>query len=157
MDEKVYDVVAREKPAGTGELCGLWNSIEVAGLGIGSFFATMAGVVISEKIGLKSLFALCASYTVPWAEKVGCEVLREVGDNGTFYYPKIDLLATVVLLRDTSSLDQADRLAARKIRQLRKNPVQTIQERPPGKKNTVEIHYDLAIPDAKPEEFSFMN
>lgn len=153
MDEKVYDAVAREMEKGTGELCGLWNSIEVAGLGIGSFFSTRAGVIICEQIGLGSLFALCAPYTVPWAEKVGCRVLTEVGENGTFYYPKIDLLATAVLLRDTNSLENALPREKDKILKLREQPIQTLEENPPGKKSTILIDYDLKIEDANPGEF----
>ncbi len=156
MDEKVYDVVAREKPGGTGELCGLWNSIEVAGLGVGSFFSTLAGVVICEQIGLNSLFALCAPYTVPWAEKVGCEVLEEVGDKGTFYYPKIDLLATAVLLKDTVRLPQASPREQRKIFSIRNNPVQVVNDSPPGKKARVEIVYNLHIPSCTGQEFKLI-
>ena len=153
MDEKIYDVVAAEKHHGTGELCGLWNSIEVAGMGIGSFFATMSGVVIAEQIGLTSIFALCAPYTVPFAQSVGCQVLEEVGNKGTFYYPKIDLLATVVLLGDSPVLKFAQEDVAERIRSLRDHPVQVTQEHPPGKKGSLEIHYDLAIPDANKNEF----
>lgn len=153
MDGKIYEVVAAEKHHGTGELCGLWNSIEVAGMGIGSFFATMAGVVIADQIGLTSIFALCAPYTVPFAESVGCQVLKDVGNNGTFYYPKIDLLATVVLLQDSPVLKNADKEVAERIRSLRKDPVQIVNERPPGKKSDLEIHYNLAIPDADKKEF----
>ena len=153
MDEKIYDVVDAEKHHGTGELCGLWNSIEVAGMGIGSFFATMAGVIISEQIGLTSVFALCAPYTVPFAESVGCRILRDVGNNGTFYYPKIDLLATVVLLADSPQLKFAREDVAKRIRSLREEPSQVIEEHPPGKKGKLEIHYELGIPDADKEEF----
>ena len=153
MDERIYQVVSDEKHHGTGELCGLWNSIEVAGMGIGSFFATMSGVVIAEQIGLTSVFALCAPYTVPFAESVGCQVLRQVGNNGTFYYPKIDLLATVVLLQDSPVLQHAEKDVKDRILSLRENPVQVVKERPPGKKTELEIHYDLAIPDLDRNEF----
>ena len=155
MDKKVHDVVGREKPFGTGELCGLWNSVEVAGLGVGSFFSTLAGVVICEQLGLHSLFALCASYTVPWAEKVGCRVVKEVGNEGTFYYPKIDLLATVVLLSNTEALEGAFPRERKRIKQLRENPCQIIKENPPGKKMEILIDYRLKIPSAYPKEFKF--
>ncbi len=153
MDDKIFDIVGSEKHHGTGELCGLWNSIEVAGMGIGSFFATMSGVVIADQIGLTSIFALCAPYTVPFAESVGCKVLTEVGNNGTFYYPKIDLLATVVLLRDSPELKHAEKGVAEKIRSLREQPVQVITEHPLGRKGKLEIHFDLTISDADKNEF----
>lgn len=153
MDPRIHDIVEREGKKGTGELCGLWNSVEVAGLGVGSFFATRAGVVICEQLGLSSLFALCAPYTVRWAERVGCQVLKEVGQDGTFYYPKIDLLATTVLLRDTEELEGASAIEIKKIRTLRENPQQMLEENPPGKRFTVGINYDLLIPNADVNEF----
>jgi hypothetical protein len=60
LDRKIYDLVANYTKDGTGEICGLWNSREIAGYGIGSIFLTRAAVAISQQIGLRSLFALCA-------------------------------------------------------------------------------------------------
>jgi hypothetical protein len=153
MDNKVYEAVERESIHGTGELCGLWNSIEVAGLGIGSFFATRAGVTIADQIGIDSMFALCAPYTVRWAKMVGCEIYTEVGKEGTFYYPKLDLVATTVLCRDTLGLGKARRTEQRKIKSLRETPNQKIIEQPPFKKSEVEIFYDLNIPNLDKNEF----
>lgn len=156
MDNTIYDVVSEQAKNGTGELCGLWNSVEVAGLGVGSFFATRAGVIISEQLGINSLFALCAPYTVRWAERVGCRVLKEVGNEGTFYYPKIDLLATAVLMRDAIKAEGAKPSEREKIMILRENPVQVLQENPPGKRFYVDIDYQLKIPSAKKDEFKLL-
>lgn len=153
MDSTVYNIVEEQAQRGTGELCGLWNSVEVAGLGIGSFFSTRAGVVLCEQLGLDSLFALCAPYTVRWAERVGCRVLTEVGNNGTFYYPKLDLLATAVLMRDAISAEAAKPIEREKIMLLRDNPQQVLIENPPGKRIEVTIDYDLLIPSADKNEF----
>ncbi len=153
MDPKVYSLVEEQSKTGTGELCGLWNSIEVAGLGIGSFFPTRAGVVICEQIGINSLFALCAPYTVRWAERVGCRIVTEVGNEGTFYYPKLDLLATAVLLRDAQNVETARPSERSKIQQLREAPVQRLVEHAPGRKLEVLIDYDLYLPSAKKGEF----
>ena len=153
MDETIHQIVHEQGRYGTGELCGLWNSVEVAGLGVGSFFATRVGVVICEQIGLSSLFALCAPYTVRWAERVGCSLLREVGDNGTFYYPKIDLLATSVLLRDTEKLENANNSEIKRIEYLRQNLNCTVYDNPPGKRFQVEITYQLELPNSDKQEF----
>lgn len=153
MDPRIKEVVEREARNGTGELCGLWNSMEVAGLGIGSFFATRAGVVICEQIGLSSLFALCAPYTVRWAQRVGCQILTDLGKEGTFYYPKEDLLATAVLLPDTKVLETAKPGEYDKILYLRDNLNTTMSENPPGKRFDVDIDYELEIKDANPTEF----
>lgn len=157
MDKKIYDMVSELKQTGTGELCGLWNSREVAGLGIGAYFATRAGVTLSSMIGISSMFALCASYTVKFAMRVGCNIVTELGNNGTYYYPKQDLLATAVLLRDTIPLSLAVPEEREIMFDLRQNPIQTRKEINPLRKNELDIHYDLKIDNLNLEEFKFRN
>lgn len=153
MDNKIYSMVENLKKEGTGELCGLWNSREVAGLGIGAYFATRAGVTLSSMIGISSMFALCASYTVKFAMRVGCHIVNELGNNGTYYYPKSDLLATAVLLGDTAPLSLAVPEEREIMLELRKNPKQVKLEINPLRKNEIEIHYDLKIESLNTEEF----
>jgi hypothetical protein len=153
FDARIYDVVREKSILGTSELCGLWNSREVSGLGIGAFFSTRVGVVIAEQLGVQSIFALCAPYTVKFAEKVGCRVLRSIGNNGTFYYPKLDLLATIVLLEDAQEISQADPLEQERIRNLRNQLHQTYVEKSPIRNMEVEIQYDLQLHHINPAEF----
>ncbi|HEY1025059.1 MAG TPA: hypothetical protein VGE26_07840 [Sphingobacteriaceae bacterium] len=143
LDKSIFDLVWRYAQHGTGEICGLWNSREIAGYGIGSIFLTRAAVAISTQIGLQSLFALCAPYTVKMAEAVGYEIETSIGNNGTFYYPKLDLLATTMLLKDVDSLAKAaeeDRHAIFKLRD-NLNLVKTEVLR----KKEIEIHYETQI------------
>lgn len=153
MDPQIYKMVDQFSKEGCGELCGLWNSREVAGLGVGSFFATRAGIVISQQIGIKYLFALCAPYTVKFSKWMGCEVVESLGNNGTFYYPKVDLLATVVLLEDTQSLQTANPSEREKVFDLRKKPVQLVTEKVRGHNRTVSIQYELSLENVSTEEF----
>ncbi|MBA4304490.1 MAG: hypothetical protein C0424_09730 [Sphingobacteriaceae bacterium] len=153
FDKRIYEVVAQYAQNGTAELCGLWNSREVAGLGIGAFFATRVGVVIAEQIGIESIFALCAPYTVKFAEKVGCRVLKSIGNNGTFYYPKLDLLATIVLLEDAQTITQADPQEQQRIFDIRKNLNQVYTEMSPLRNVEVNIHYNLEIKGVDVNEF----
>lgn len=104
MDPKIFDLVWQHAQDGTGEGCGLWNSREIAGYGIGSIFLTRAAIAIAPQIGIKSLFALCAPYTVNLTKCVGYRHETSVGNNGTFYYPKLDLLATTMILDDVNTL-----------------------------------------------------
>lgn len=157
FDAKIYDYVRELSHEGTAELCGLWNSREVSGLGIGAFFSTRVGVVIAEQVGIKSIFALCAPYTVKFAEKVGCRVLKSIGNNGTFYYPKLDLLATVVLLEDAETLLTADEIERERIFSLRKELNQVHIETSPIRQMQVEIHYDLEIKNADKSEFKMLS
>jgi hypothetical protein len=143
MDEKVYEVVKAEAENGTGEICGLWNSRKVAGMGFGSVYLTRAAVAITQMIKVKSLFALCAPYTVATAESFGYETITEVGKDGTFYYPKLDLLATAMKLPDTSLLSSASDLEKERVASLMKDPNQSYTET--YRRRQVEIEYRLEL------------
>lgn len=145
LDATIYDLVFQYAQKGTGEGCGLWNSREIAGYGIGSIFLTRVGVAMSTQIGLDSLFGLCAPYTVKMAQSVGYEIEDGIGNNGTFYYPKLDLVATVLILRDLEYLSTADYENKEAIISLRKNlNVVRIEEL---RNKKIEIHYDIEIPN----------
>src|SRR4051812_3477901 len=75
MDPKIRSVVRYYSQFGTGELSGLWNSKEVAGLGIGSLFPCRASVVIAEQIGLSTMFSLCSPTTVRFNKWIGSRIL----------------------------------------------------------------------------------
>lgn len=145
MDIKIHSLIEIYTLTNTGELCGLWNSREVAGMGIGSVFMTRAGVAITSQLKLNSLFALCASYTVSIANKVGFVIEDSLGDHGTFYYPKEDLLATAVILKDPSTLTSADSLERDYIFDLRNNPKQVKLEM--TNRGEVELEFDLLLPE----------
>ena len=100
MDESIYEMVKTNTGKGTGEQsCGLWNSLEVAGLGIGAIFTSRAALAIAPQIGLTTIFSLCSPVTVKFSEWQGGRVIKDLGNNGTFYYPKHDLLATAVFVQ----------------------------------------------------------
>ena len=144
LDESIHDVVKQYSVEGTAELCGLWNSREVAGLGIGSIFLTRTAVAIAPQIGIKSMFALCAAYTIQMAQKAGYQIATFIGNNGTFYYPKDDLVATAMVLPDVNTLDTAHADEKAEILSLRENPTQIKTEE--GRRGPFDILYELAIP-----------
>lgn len=145
MDPTVFDLVWNYAQYGTGEGCGLWNSREIAGYGIGSIFLTRAAIAIAPQIGLKSLFALCAPYTVKLTESVGYQLETSIGNNGTFYYPKLDLVATTMILKDINVLSSANEQNRNAIMELRAN--QTCVRVEVLRNKEIEIHYDIKIPN----------
>jgi len=153
MDPKICDIVRHYSQFGTGELSGLWNSKEVAGLGIGSLFPCRASVAIAEQIGLSTLISLCSPTTVRFNKWIGSRIFTEIGNRGTFYYPKLDLLATAVFLDDVSTLTNAHPREREKMLYLRKNLQCCIREKSPFKNVHVDVHYDLKIISANNEEF----
>jgi hypothetical protein len=145
LDENVYTLVKDYAKKGTGEICGLRNSRRVAGLGFGSVHLTRAAVAISGIIGLDSLFALCAPYTIKTAEVFGYEKDHSVGNDGTFYYPKLDLIATVMILKDNVGLGKATDYEKNRIVSLREDRSQIFTET--DGKREVEIQYELNLTD----------
>jgi len=145
LDNGIFSLVKEYARYGTGEGCGLWNSREIAGYGIGSIFLSRAGVAISKIVGIKSLFALCAPYTVKLAEGLGYRIDKRLGKDGTFYYPKIDLLATVMILEDLNDDSTATEENMIAMKALRENgKVVRIEEL---RHKKIEIHYEVDIPN----------
>jgi hypothetical protein len=157
MDSRISDVVAQYAQKGTGELSGLWNSIEVAGYGIGSLFPIRASIVIAEQIGLESLFFLCSPFTVRFNKWVGSRIITEVGNGGTFYYPKLDLIATAVVLEDAITLENAHPREKQNIMFMRQNLSYTRIEKSPFKNISIKVHYDLKLDNVNKLEFKVMN
>jgi hypothetical protein len=145
IDKGIYELVWKYAQHGTGELCGLWNSREIAGYGVGSIFLIRAAVAISYQIGIQSLFALCAPYTVKPVEEVGMQLESSIGNEGTFYYPKLDLVATTMLLKDVGLLSKAHEEDKNAIMKIRSNLNTVRVEELRGKQIT--IHYETQIPN----------
>lgn len=153
MDPKITEVVAKYSLMGAGELNGLWNSMEVAGYGIGSLFPIRASIVIAEQIGLESLFFLCSPFTVRFNKWVGSRVISEVGNGGTFYYPKADLIATAVVLEDAIKLNNAHPREKENIMFMRQNLQHSREEKSPFKNLIIKVHYDLKLKNVNKDEF----
>ncbi|HVX27108.1 MAG TPA: hypothetical protein VHB70_12245 [Parafilimonas sp.] len=153
MDRTIHDIVKQSAQNGAAEISGLWNSKEVAGLGIGSFFPSRSTFVIAEQLGISTFFALCAPATVRFNQWLGSKILTRVGNNGTFYYPKLDLIATASIHEDLENLYDAHKREREKILFLRKNLQCVIDEKSIFKNVRVNVHYDLKITSADVNEF----
>ncbi len=153
MDARVYKEVKHYSQFGACELCGLWNSKEVAGLGIGSFLPSIAAVALTKLVGINILFALCSPFTTRFKDWIGGVILTRVGNNGTFYYPKLDLIATVLFSDGLADLPLTIPRVRSKMIYLRENPICVIREKSPFKNMYVDVHYEMDIKSANTEEF----
>jgi hypothetical protein len=142
VDTKVFDLIDKYATNGTAELCGLWNSKTTAGLGIGSYFLMRAGISVAPRLNLNSLFALCAPHTLKISVEKGFEVETSIGNEGTFIYPKLDLLATTIIIKDLQSLPHALNTERELILDLREK--QKLNRVESGPKGDMEIFYDLS-------------
>ena len=143
MDPNVVKFVEKHSEKGTGEICGLWNSRKVKGLGV-SFSLMKSIITVSTQLKLSTILGLCSPYTLDWLQSVGFTKDNTLGKNGTFYYPKEDLIATTIIVRNTISLDDADEDVREEILNTRKSLVHTTKDEA---QNGMEIitNYDLLL------------
>lgn len=153
MDPKIFNIIKEKSINGVGEICGLWNSKEATGLGLGIYFSTQSAMAICQQIGLSSLFVLCAPYTVDTIKQFGGTEYSKIGNKGTFYYPKIDLLATTMYIEDLSSFKQTRADKQGRLMSLLKNPKQIRVEKVPKNDTIINIHYNLIVNNVSVEEF----
>lgn len=143
MDPTITHHIEKFAPIGTGELCGLWNSIEVAGMGIGAVYLIRCAVSILNQLKLNTLWALCSPFSARIARNYCFYTYTEVGEGGKFYYPKIDLIATTCLLENSINFDGGNKDEINRILSLRENPRQRVQESNRG--HLLDIDYDLML------------
>jgi hypothetical protein len=138
-DPKIIEYLKSFPPNSVAEGCGLWNSREIAGYGIGSIFLSRTAVAIAHLLNIKHMLALCAPYTVKLCESIGYEIEVSLGNNGTFNYPKEDLLATTMILKDVANVPLAEPDNRDAIFQLRN--VQKIVRKENLRNKEIEIEY----------------
>lgn len=131
VDQNIFELTSHYRALGrTGELCGLWNSKAIAGRGFSNLL-TKLGVAMAQRLQMSSLFVLCAPYTVAMCQEAGFEIEESVGSRGTFNYPKLDLIATALIVKDLYNLPTAAPEYKEKICNFSSRPVQTTSDTGP--------------------------
>lgn len=144
IDPGVITYLSEYKDLEVAEYCGLWNSREVAGYGIGSIYLVRVGIAILPQLRLKKLFGLSSPVTLSISKSVGYEVITCLGDNGSFYYPKEGLIATALEIVDIDNLPFANEIEREYIFGLRQRmSFNTVESGPRGK---MELQFELQIP-----------
>ena len=144
LEPRIYDVVKVLRPEGTAEICGLWNSAVVAGMGIGSTFSIRCAFAVAGSLNIKSMFALCSPYTYRMAASFGFLKMRELGTDGVLPYPSEKQVAIVTFQDDVKLMNNASEAERTFIFNLRTNPSQITAE-DVGKTNPIEVHYSLEL------------
>jgi hypothetical protein len=143
IDSGIYGYMDNYGNKTLAEFCGLFNSKEVAGYGIGSIFLGRIAIAISANLGVDHMMGLCSPATLRNSLRVGFEILRDLGNNGTFYYPRESLIATALIIEDVVNLPNATSEERDRILDLRHNPNQVAVEK--GPKGELDIIYDTKI------------
>ena len=144
VDDKIYEVIKQYGVNRTAELCGLWNSREIAGFGIGSFFLTRAAIALAKAtLMVETIVALCAPATVKMCSKAGFVIEKSLGNDGFFNYPKLDLIATAMIIKDVNFIPTATEDNQRFVDEFVAQPIQSRVEK--GPKGEIDVAYDLAL------------
>jgi hypothetical protein len=95
VDGRARAWVASLAEQGVGELCGLWRSPSLRGLGVGARLTSM-GIALAPQAGTNTLLALCDASKV--AANLGLGFRRDLtlASRGTLEYPRPGLVAQVL-------------------------------------------------------------
>ena len=142
-DPKVNEIIEGFEPEGCAELCALWNSVEVAGFGIGSKLVIRCAITLCEQLNVSHLLALSSPPTRRWMKGFGFSTITEIGDDGGFPYPNEKLVATVAHYVSPNNLEKMDPDFRTEIEDLRINPKKVGVSS--GPKGEISLHYDLLV------------
>ena len=142
IDKRIYDLVKGFTKKGVGEACGLWNSKDVAGMGV-SYILSRAVVTIAHQFGVNRLFALSSDHTIKMFRELGFRVIRKIGEKGDFIYPTPQYISRVLLV-NSETLSTASAYNKMIMFSLRQNPDQNRHEN--GPKGEMEVKYQMHLP-----------
>jgi hypothetical protein len=143
MDTRIYDLIRHYAiEGGVGELCGLWNSKKVKGVGI-SVVLVRAAISTINQLQFQTLAGICAGYSLQMFQNVGFVIDRNLGSNGNFKYPNENYIAHVVGILNGTTLSTASPPDREKMLSLRGVTAQTCEET--GSKGKFTVNYNLEI------------
>jgi signal transduction histidine kinase len=120
-EPKILDFLEEHEKFGIAELCGLWNSAEVYGMGVGSVHSIRAAIAASFNVGFNQIIALCSAYTSKMSFSYGLKRIEELGNKGSIYYQSAQQDAYIMYLSDTNSMLEASEKERNIIHSLRVN------------------------------------
>lgn len=151
-DKQIYNFALKKmEDGGVGEICGLWICKKYLGLGL-AVILLRADLSLAIPLNVKTLLFLCSDNTKNMLNNMGCVVEPSIGNNGTFYYPKFDLIATVMVLSDMKKMKNAKPQDRERILSLGINPNQNFVEITPNAE--MNVNYFLECEKSTPNQAS---
>ena len=105
------------------ELCGLWNSVAVAGLGIGSVYSIRSAIALGGLLGYNEMVALCSAFTYRISHKYGFRLVDSLGEGGKVFYVGANQYAHLTHQPNIIELTDSDEIERVKIKEIRTNPI----------------------------------
>jgi hypothetical protein len=144
IDARIYEVVRKYAiNGGVGELCGLWNSKKVKGIGV-SVILIRAAISAINQLKFHTITGICAEYSLEMFQNVGFVTNTNLGDGGKFIYPNENYIARVVGILNGTTLDTASVYDRERMLSLRQ--MNTMQKRvEKGPKGEFTVDYNLTV------------
>lgn len=95
QDSRLRGHMERYVEEGAFELGGMWNSIEMAGMGVEATFMIQAAMATLTMVGGRHLFALTSPVTRRMQKPLAFFTEEGIGEDGYFTYPTPKLRATI--------------------------------------------------------------
>lgn len=144
VDARIYEEIDKLRDAGTAEICGIWNSRKIMGLGLGAIYLMRSSIALAPQVGLDTMLSFASRATRQRGYEKGFEPFTVVGNQGEFNYPKLDLIATAVVCYDPMELHLATEKERSEIFKLRERlNFRTTETWPKGE---FELEYQLKLP-----------
>ena len=110
------------------ELCGLWNSVAVAGLGIGSVYSIRSAIALGNLLGYNEMIALCSAFTYRISHKYGFRLVESLGECGKIFYEGANQYAHITHQQNLFDLPDSDEFEKLKIQEITMNPISKVDE-----------------------------
>lgn len=137
------DEFLKSRQGQIAELCGLWNSVAVAGLGIGSTYSIRSAIALAKLLGFNQMVALCSAFTYRISHRYGFNLVKELAEGGKIYYPGANQYAHITYQNDLEMLPGTDQGEFERILEIYNNP--KLETEAKLGDNLVRIIYNLQI------------
>lgn len=111
---------------GAYEIGGLWNSLELAGMGVEALFLVQAAIATLPMLNARHLFALTSPVTRRMQGKIGFHIEEGVGSEGYFTYPTPKLRANLARFTFPDHVNDADPTVRALLEELWQDPVEYV-------------------------------
>jgi len=125
------------------ELCGLWNSVAVAGLGIGSVYSIRSAIALGNLLGYNEMIALCSAFTYRISHKYGFRLVESLGEGGKIFYEGANQYAHITHQQNLIDLPDSDEFEKLKIQEIITSPNSKVDEIIGD--GLTSIHYQIEI------------
>jgi hypothetical protein len=129
---------------GAWELAGLWNSMELAGMGVEATYLVRAAMAAMPLVSARHLFALTSPVTRRMQAALGFGTEPEVGDGGFFTYPTDRLRATIARFTFPENLEDATPEVREQLREVWADPM-GFEHAVDGPKGALRIRFELEL------------